>query len=65
MAVPICAASPDGLSGTCSLSLTDAGQAIQRDDADGLSLNCFVAMCLFLGSDHSKLIGMRFFVLRH
>ena len=42
------AASPDGRFGTCSHSFADAGQAIQRDAADGLSLNCFVAMNLFL-----------------
>ena len=43
------AASPDGRFGTCSHSFADAGQAIQRDAADGLSLSCFVAMSLFLG----------------
>lgn len=44
MAVPICAASPAGWYGMPSHSLTDAGQLIQRDAADGLSFIVMVSL---------------------
>ena len=47
MAVPICAASPAGSCGIFADKRTLAGQAIQRDAADGLRI-IFCSMILFL-----------------